>query len=119
MGLAKRIIPCLDVDNGRVVKGVKFQGLTDAGDPAELAAAYEEQDADEVIVLSGRPARTQYVLDVNLTGSFRCAEALHPALKSAGGRVINVASVAGLLPPVRASPGTWVRSRATSCRPRM
>ena len=49
--LAKRIIPCLDVKSGRVVKGIKFQGLKDVGDPAELAAAYEKQGADEVVFL--------------------------------------------------------------------
>lgn len=49
--LAVRIIPCLDVDNGRVVKGVKFSGLRDAGSPAELAAAYEAQGADELVML--------------------------------------------------------------------
>lgn len=49
--LTRRIIPCLDVNHGRVVKGVKFQGLRDAGDPAELAAAYELQGADEIVVL--------------------------------------------------------------------
>jgi cyclase len=48
---AKRIIPCLDVDNGRVVKGVKFQNLRDAGDPAELAALYDREGADEVVFL--------------------------------------------------------------------
>jgi len=46
-----RVVPCLDVDGGRVVKGVKFQGLRDAGDPAERAAAYEGQGADELVVL--------------------------------------------------------------------
>ena len=46
-----RVIPCLDVDEGRVVKGVQFVGLRDAGDPAELAARYDEQGADEVIFL--------------------------------------------------------------------
>ena len=49
--LCVRIIPCLDVSHGRVVKGVKFQGLRDAGDPAELAALYEAQGADELVVL--------------------------------------------------------------------
>jgi imidazoleglycerol phosphate synthase cyclase subunit len=49
--LARRIIPCLDVRDGRVVKGVRFQGLRDAGDPAELAASYEEQGADELVML--------------------------------------------------------------------
>ncbi|MFZ8862074.1 MAG: imidazole glycerol phosphate synthase subunit HisF [Thermocrinis sp.] len=49
--LAKRIIPCLDVDKGRVVKGVKFQNLRDAGDPVEVAKSYEEQSADELVFL--------------------------------------------------------------------
>ncbi|MGE0405861.1 MAG: imidazole glycerol phosphate synthase subunit HisF [Candidatus Korobacteraceae bacterium] len=49
--LTKRIIACLDVDGGRVVKGVKFLGLRDAGDPAELAAAHARAGADEVVLL--------------------------------------------------------------------
>ena len=49
--LKSRIIPCLDVDNGRVVKGIKFQNLRDAGCPVELARHYEEQGADELVVL--------------------------------------------------------------------
>jgi imidazoleglycerol phosphate synthase cyclase subunit len=49
--LAPRIIPCLDVSHGRVVKGVRFQGLRDAGDPAERAALYEAQGADEIVIL--------------------------------------------------------------------
>lgn len=49
--LKARIIPCLDVNDGRVVKGVKFQNLRDAGSPEELAAHYEEQGADELVVL--------------------------------------------------------------------
>lgn len=51
MGLAKRIIPCLDVDNGRVVKGVKFVEIRDAGDPVEIARRYDEQGADELTFL--------------------------------------------------------------------
>lgn len=51
MGLAKRIIPCLDVDNGRVVKGVNFVGIRDAGDPVEVAKRYNEQGADEITFL--------------------------------------------------------------------
>ena len=46
-----RIIPCLDVNNGRVVKGVNFVNLTDAGDPVEIAAAYDKEGADEVVFL--------------------------------------------------------------------
>ena len=51
MGLAKRIIPCLDVDRGRVVKGVKFVEIRDAGDPVEIARRYDEQGADELTFL--------------------------------------------------------------------
>ncbi len=51
MGLAKRIIPCLDVDNGRVVKGVQFIDIRDAGNPVEVAKRYDEQGADEITFL--------------------------------------------------------------------
>jgi cyclase len=51
MALAKRIIPCLDVDNGRVVKGVNFVGIRDAGDPVEVARRYNQQGADEITFL--------------------------------------------------------------------
>jgi cyclase len=51
MGLAKRIIPCLDVENGRVVKGVNFVDIRDAGDPVEIARRYNEQGADEITFL--------------------------------------------------------------------
>ena len=51
MGLAKRIIPCLDVDAGRVVKGIRFVDIRDAGDPVEVARRYDEQGADELAFL--------------------------------------------------------------------
>ena len=51
MGLAKRIIPCLDVDGGRVVKGVKFVDIRDAGDPVEIARRYDDEGADELTFL--------------------------------------------------------------------
>lgn len=51
MSLAKRIIPCLDVDNGRVVKGVKFVEIRDAGDPVEIARRYDREGADEITFL--------------------------------------------------------------------
>jgi cyclase len=51
MPVAIRVIPCLDVDDGRVVKGVNFLGLRDAGDPVELAAAYDAEGADELVFL--------------------------------------------------------------------
>ena len=51
MGLAKRIIPCLDVDAGRVVKGIQFVDIRDAGDPVEVAKRYDQQKADELTFL--------------------------------------------------------------------
>jgi cyclase len=57
MSLARRIIPCLDTDGARVVKGVKFVGLRDAGNPAELAARYNREGADELVVLDIAAAR--------------------------------------------------------------
>ncbi|MDR1142609.1 MAG: glycerol-3-phosphate responsive antiterminator, partial [Spirochaetaceae bacterium] len=48
---AKRIIPCLDVDDGRVVKGIRFKGIQDAGDPVELARRYNDEGADELVFL--------------------------------------------------------------------
>jgi cyclase len=51
MTLAKRIIPCLDVDKGRVVKGVQFLDIRDAGDPVEVAKRYDQQGADEITFL--------------------------------------------------------------------
>jgi cyclase len=54
MGVAKRIIPCLDVADGRVVKGVNFVDLRDAGDPVEVARRYDEQGADEIAFLDIR-----------------------------------------------------------------
>lgn len=50
-GLCKRIIPCLDVHNGRTVKGVQFQDLQDMGDPVSMAINYQEQGADELLFL--------------------------------------------------------------------
>ena len=69
-GLGIRLVPCLDVENGRVVKGVRFTGLRDVGDPAALAAAYEAQGADEIVMLdiaatpSGRRANLDAVRQV-------------------------------------------------------
>ena len=51
LGLAKRIIPCLDVDNGRVVKGINFVDIRDAGDPVEIATRYNNEGADEITFL--------------------------------------------------------------------
>jgi cyclase len=57
MSLARRIIPCLDTDGARVVKGVHFEGLRDVGDPVELAARYNAEGADELVVLDIAAAR--------------------------------------------------------------
>jgi len=71
--LTKRIIPCLDVKDGRVVKGIKFLNLKDAGDPAETAAAYDAQGADEVVFLDitasadSRDTQLSWVRDVAST----------------------------------------------------
>ena len=51
MSITKRIIPCLDIDNGRVVKGVKFKDIRDAGDPVEVAKRYDSEGADEIAFL--------------------------------------------------------------------
>src|SRR5271167_3683648 len=92
--LAVRVIPCLDVDGGRVVKGVNFENLRDAGDPVELAAAYDAEGADELTFLdvtassSGRAT----MLDVVR----RTAEEVFIPL-TVGGGVRSVADVDGLL----------------------
>ena len=51
MSVAKRIIPCLDVDKGRVVKGINFVDIVDAGDPVEIAKKYDKEGADEITFL--------------------------------------------------------------------
>lgn len=106
--LTTRIIPCLDVRDGRVVKGVKFQGLRDAGTPHELAAAYEAQGADEIIVLDvsatdeGRANQTETVkavraaLSIPLTvgGGVRVAEDARRLLDAGADKVsVNTAAV--------------------------
>ena len=52
MSVAKRIIPCLDVDKGRVVKGINFVDIVDAGDPVEIAKKYDKEGADEITFLA-------------------------------------------------------------------
>ena len=101
--LAKRIIPCLDVDKGRVVKGVKFVSLRDAGDPVEAAKAYNDAKADELVFLDitasheQRPimldvvARTAAVAFMPLTvgGGLRAVEDIR-ALLSAGADKVSI-----------------------------
>lgn len=107
--LTKRVIPCLDVRDGRVVKGIRFQGLRDAGDPAERAAAYEAQGADELVLLdvSATPegrrttvdtvARVRAVLSIPLTvgGGVRDVEDAGRLLEAGADKVgVNTAAVA-------------------------
>ena len=106
--LTKRIIPCLDVDAGRVVKGVKFVGHRDAGDPAELAAFYDREGADELVFYDitasaqGREimldvvSRTADQLFIPLTvgGGLRSVEDMNRMLKAGSDKVsINTAAV--------------------------
>lgn len=94
MALSLRVIPCLDVHDGRVVKGVNFANLRDAGDPVELATAYNEQGADELCFLDisasaeGRATTREMVQ--------RCAENVFIPL-TVGGGVRSVADVDALL----------------------
>ncbi|MDH3222607.1 MAG: imidazole glycerol phosphate synthase subunit HisF [Gemmatimonadota bacterium] len=111
MALTVRVVPCLDVRDGRVVKGVKFQGLVDQGDPAELAAAYEAQGADEVVVLDvsatpeGRSTRLETVrrvrgcLSVPVTVGGGLSRVEHAeALLEAGADKVSVNTAAVLRP---------------------
>jgi imidazole glycerol-phosphate synthase subunit HisF len=91
---AKRIIPCLDVDAGRVVKGVRFQELRDAGDPAELAAFYDRQGADEVVFLD--ITATSEGRGILLDAVSRTADQVFIPL-TVGGGVRSVADAAELL----------------------
>ena len=106
--LTARVIPCLDTRDGRVVKGIRFQGLRDAGDPVELALAYERQGADELVLLdvSATPEgrgnaldtvrRVRRVLSIPLTvgGGVRNAEDASLLLEAGADKVgVNTAAV--------------------------
>ncbi|HEY8368122.1 MAG TPA: imidazole glycerol phosphate synthase subunit HisF [Thermodesulfobacteriota bacterium] len=109
MTLARRIIPCLDVKDGRVVKGVRFVGLRDAGDPVEAAAAYDRQGADELAFLDITASaeargtlldvvrRTAEAVFMPLTvgGGVRTPEDIRALLEAGADKVsINTAAVA-------------------------
>ena len=81
--LTKRVIPCLDVKDGRVVKGVNFVGLRDAGDPVELASAYDREGADEVVFLDITATSDDRGTTVELAS--RAAEELHIPYTVGGG----------------------------------
>ena len=109
MSVAVRIIPCLDVDNGRVVKGVNFQNLRDAGDPVELAARYDAEGADELTFLdvsaskSGRGTmldvvrRTaeQVFIPLTVGGGVRSVEDVDQLLRAGADKVsVNTSAIA-------------------------
>ena len=108
VGLRRRLIPCLDVQDGRVVKGIRFQNLRDAGDPAEQAARYEAQGADEIVILDvaasaeGRKTqidtvrRVRAVLRIPLTvgGGVRSVDDARQLLAAGADKVsVNTAAV--------------------------
>ncbi|MDK2973653.1 MAG: imidazole glycerol-phosphate synthase subunit HisF [Methanofollis sp.] len=108
MALTRRIIPCLDIKNGRVVKGTHFEGLRDAGDPVDLAARYNEQGADEVVFLDitaskenrgtllpviGRAA-DQLFLPLTVGGGIRSIDDIQQTLRAGADKVsINTSAV--------------------------
>jgi len=109
MALAKRIIPCLDVENGRVVKGVKFLDIRDAGDPVDVARRYDEQGADEITFLDitatheGRETMvhtveqmaSQVFIPLTVGGGIRTCEDIRTMLNAGADKVsINSAAVA-------------------------
>ena len=108
MGLAKRVIPCLDVDAGRVVKGVRFVDIRDAGDPVEIAKRYDEQKADEIMFLDItassdiRPTLVDMVqavagevfIPLTVGGGIREMEDIHRMLRAGADKVsINTAAI--------------------------
>ncbi len=109
MTVAVRVIPCLDVDNGRVVKGVNFTDLRDAGDPVELAARYDAQGADELVFLditassAGRETTYEVVrrtaeqvfIPLTVGGGVRTVEDVDALLRAGADKVgINTGAVA-------------------------
>ena len=109
MSVATRVIPCLDVDAGRVVKGVRFQDLRDAGDPVELAKAYDRQGADELTFLdvtasSGNRETTydvvrrtaeQVFIPLTVGGGVRTVDDVDRLLRAGADKVgVNTAAIA-------------------------
>ena len=92
--LAKRIIPCLDVKDGRVVKGVRFVDLRDAGDPVEAALAYDAQGADELVFLDITASHEARAIMLDVVR--RTAEGIYMPL-TVGGGIRSIDDVRGLL----------------------
>jgi len=93
-GLARRVIPCLDVKDGRIVKGVRFQALRDAGDPASRATVYEREGADEIVILDVGASPEERATQVATVRRVR--DALSIPL-TVGGGVRSVADARALL----------------------
>jgi imidazole glycerol-phosphate synthase subunit HisF len=109
MALLKRVIPCLDVDKGRVVKGVEFVDIRDAGDPVELAVRYQEEGADEIVFLDitashekrdtvadlARRCANDVFIPFTIGGGVRSAEDAQAVLDAGSDKVsVNSAAVA-------------------------
>ena len=94
MPLAKRVIPCLDVDNGRVVKGVRFQEIRDAGDPVEAARFYDAQGADEITFLDITASQDNRATTIHMVEAI--AEQVFIPL-TVGGGIRSVADVRRML----------------------
>lgn len=92
--LAKRVIPCLDVDRGRVVKGTNFVNLRDAGDPVQVAARYEEEGADELVLLDITASHQQR--DIMIDVVQRTAEQVFMPL-TVGGGIRTIEDIRALL----------------------
>jgi imidazole glycerol-phosphate synthase subunit HisF len=92
--LARRVVPCLDVDGGRVVKGVRFVDLKDAGDPVEMAAVYEDAGADEIVFLDITASAEDRAIMLDV--ATRTAEQVFIPL-TVGGGVRSVGDVRALL----------------------
>jgi cyclase len=122
--VATRVIPCLDVDGGRVVKGVNFAGLRDAGDPVELAAAYDAQGADELVFLditassAGRETTHEVVrrtaeqvfIPLTVGGGVRSTQDVDRLLRAGADKVsLNTAAVAR--PELLAEAAQWFGSQ--------
>ena len=94
MALAKRIIPCLDVDKGRVVKGVNFVGIRDAGDPVEIAKRYNDQGADEITFLDITASHEERETTVHMVEAI--AEQVFIPL-TVGGGIREIADIRNML----------------------
>src|ERR1044072_2359475 len=133
--LAKRIIPCLDVDRGRVVKGVSFLNLRDAGDPVEVARRYEDAGADEMVFLDisashegraimldvVRRVSEQLFMPFTVGGGIKTLDDATRLIQAGAEKVsLNSSAVRTpeLISEVRRTPGRWGGRSPGRCAPR-